>query len=184
MHQPEVDWVRACAKVANSINTVHVMQSIPKRMKYLRNAEVVSSVALPAIFCYHWQQSAEPIGWAVRLPALALVSYLLLQGAWYWQLKLQAVVQRQPLPSYFQPLYRFFKYSNLVLIVMVAAFIALANQATTDDLLWSFGLLAFVVAEHVNYYHYQLMYDTSSAFAYVRRNGRLRKAALGLDLKR
>jgi hypothetical protein len=72
-----------------------------------------------------------PIGWAVRLPALALVSYLLLQGAWYWQLKVQAVVQRQPLPSY-----------------------------------------------------YQLMYDTSSAFAYVRRNGRLRKAALGLDLKR
>ena len=52
------------------------------------------------------------------------------------------------------------------------------------DLWWSCGLLTFAVLEHINYYHYQLMYDTRGAFDYVRRNGRLRKAALGLDLRR
>ncbi|PHV04926.1 hypothetical protein CSQ96_23355 [Janthinobacterium sp. BJB412] len=115
-----------------------------------------------------------------------LVSYILLQGVLYWHLKLQSVVRRQPLPVYFQPLYRFFKYSNYLIMAAVAAFIAAMNNATTSpaDLAWSYGLLALAVLEQINYYHYQLMYDTRAAFAYLRRNGRLRKAALGLDLKR
>ena len=58
------------------------------------------------------------------------------------------------------------------------------QEATKADLAWAYGLLAFAVLEHVNYYHYQLMYDTRAAFASLRRNGRLRKAALGLDLQR
>ena len=160
------------------------MQKIPNRMKHLRNAETFCAVALPAAFCYHWQKSPELVAWEMRVAALALVSYLLLQGAGYWQLKLKAVMQRQPLPAFFQPLYRFFQYSNVVLIAAVAAFMAMHEAATSSDLLWACGLLAFVVAEQINYYHYQLMYDTSAAFAYLRRNGRLRKAALGLDLKR
>nr|WP_315259086.1 hypothetical protein [uncultured Duganella sp.] len=153
-------------------------------MKHLRNAETFCAVALPAAFCYHWQKSPGLVAWEMRIAALALVSYLLLQGAGYWQLKLKAVMQRQPLPAFFQPLYRFFQYSNVVLIAGVAAFMAMHEAATAGDLLWACGLLTFVMAEHINYYHYQLMYDTSAAFAYLRRNGRLRKAALGLDLKR
>jgi len=160
------------------------MQNIPGRMKYLRNTEIFSAAALPAAMIYLWQKSVEPIAWDVRVAALVLVSYLLLQGAWYWQIKMKAVTQRQPLPGYFQPLYKFFQYTNVVLIVAVAALIATHSTATSNDLLWSGGLLAFVAAEQINYYHYQLMYDTSAAFSYVRRNGRLRRAALGLDLKR
>ncbi|MYM84707.1 hypothetical protein GTP44_22515 [Duganella sp. FT50W] len=38
-----------------------------------------------------------------------------------------------------------------------------------EDLLWSFGLLTFVVAQQINYHHYQRMYDTGDAFAYLRR---------------
>lgn len=158
--------------------------TIPSRIKYLRNAETFCAIALPAVMGYHWQKSPDPLAWDIRVAALALVSYLLLQGAGYWQLKLNTIAQRQPLPAFFQPLYRFFQYSNVVLIIGVAAFIAAHDTASSDDLLWSYGLLAFAVAEQINYYHYQLMYDTSAAFAYLRRNGRLRKAALGLDLKR
>ena len=73
--------------------------------------------------------------------------------------------------------------TNVVAIAGVAVFIALADGASAD-LWWSCGVLAFAVLEHINYYHYQLMYDTRGAFDYVRRNGRLRKAALGLDLRR
>ncbi|MQA23742.1 hypothetical protein [Rugamonas rivuli] len=162
------------------------MHAIPARMTYLRNAEAVCSFALPAIFCYDWQRSGDPVTWGMRGAALVLISYILLQGVLYWHLKLQSVVQRQPLPAYFQPLYRFFKYSNFLAIAAVAAFIAAMNDATTStaDLLWSYGLLTLAVLEQINYYHYQLMYDTRAAFAYLRRNGRLRKAALGLDLER
>ncbi|OEZ97466.1 hypothetical protein [Duganella sp. HH101] len=162
------------------------MKTIPARMTYLRNAEAVCSFALPVIFCYDWQRSGDPVAWAMRGAALVLISYILLQGVLYWHLKLQSVVQRQPLPAYFQPLYRFFKYSNFVVIAAVAAFIAAMSDATasTEDLTWSYGLLTLAVLEQINYYHYQLMYDTRAAIAYLRRNGRLRKAALGLDLKR
>ncbi len=161
------------------------MQTIPARMRYLRNAETVGAFVLPAIFCFDWQKSVEPVAWGVRGAALVLISYILLQGGLYWQLKLQSVLQRQPLPSHFQPLYRFFKYSNLLLIAAVAVFIAATAGATTvEDWWWSWGMLAFAVLEQINYYHYQLMYDTRAAFAYLRRNGRLRKAALGLDLER
>jgi hypothetical protein len=162
------------------------MQTIQARMKYLRNAEAFCGLALPAIFCYDWQRSGDPVAWGLRGAALVLISYILFQGVLYWHLKLQSVVRHQPLPAYFQPLYRFFKYSNWLVIAAVAAFVAAMNDATTSaaDLWWSYGLLALAVLEQINYYYYQLMYDTRGAFAYVRRNGRLRKAALGLDLKR
>lgn len=162
------------------------MQTLPGRMTYLRNAEAFCSVALPAIFCYDWSKSGDPVAWEMRVTALVLVSYLLLQGVLYWHLKLQSVVQRQPLPAYFQALFGFFKSSNWLVIAAVAAFIWAMKDAGawTEDLTWSYGLLGLAVLEQINYYYYQLMYDTRAAFAYLRRNGRLRKAALGLDLKR
>jgi hypothetical protein len=162
------------------------MQTLSSRMRYLRNAEAFCSVALPAIFYFDWHRSGDPIAWAMRGAPLVLVSYILLQGGFYWHLKLRSVVQRKPLPGYFQPLYRCFKYSNLVGVAAIAAFITAMNDATasTADAWWSYGLLALAVLEQINYYYYQLMYDTRAAFSYLRRNGRLRKAALGLDLER
>ena len=73
-----------------------------------------------------------------------------------------------------------------MLAVLAVAGFLLAKQATASpaDLWWSWGLLAFVVLEQLNYYHWQLMYDTRAGFAYLQRNGRLRKAALRLDLER
>lgn len=59
------------------------MQNIPNRMKYLRNAETLCAVALPAMIFYHWQKSPVLVAWEIRLATLALVSYLLLQGAGY-----------------------------------------------------------------------------------------------------
>jgi hypothetical protein len=159
------------------------MQTIRARMTYLRNGEAFAAVALPVVFSMVWEASDDPVAWAMRSAAMATVVYILLQGMLYWQLKLRSTVLRQPLPAYFQPLYRFFKYSNVVAIAGVAMFIALAGGGSAD-LWWSCGLLAFAVLEHINYYHYQLMYDTRGAFDYVRRNGRLRRAALGLDLRR
>jgi hypothetical protein len=162
------------------------MQNLPARMTYLRNAEAFCSLALPAFLSFDWHRSASPVAWGMRGAALVLVSYIVLQGVLYWHLKLRSVVQRQPFPAYFQPLFRGFQYSNVLLITAAAALIAAINgtAASAADLMWSYGLLAFAVLEQINYYHYQLMYDTRAGFAYLRRNGRLRKAALGLDLQR
>lgn len=161
------------------------MQTLQSRINYLRQAELSFGLALPALFCYYWQTSGAPVNWAMRAAPLALVSYILLQGALYWHLKLHTVARRQPWPPFFGPLYRFFKYSNLVALPAAAAFlVAMRGAASAADLWWSWGLLAFVALEQINYYHWQLMYDTRAGFAYLQRNSRLRKAALRLDLER
>lgn len=75
------------------------------------------------------------------------------------------------MPAFFQPPYRFFTHTKVLLIAAVAAFVAAMNDdaTTAADLTWSYGLLVFAALEQVNYH--------------LRRNGRLRKAALGLGLK-
>lgn len=161
------------------------MQAIQARMKYLRNAEAFCALGLPLLFCWDWRKSATPVAWDVRIAATVLMSYILLQGALYWHLKLQAFTLHQSLPGYFQQLYTSFKYSNVMAIAAVLALVAGRSAAVTgEDLGWAGCVLALVVAEQINYYHYQLMYDTRGAFAYLRRHGRLRVAALALDLKR
>lgn len=159
------------------------MQTVRARMTYLRNGEAFAALALPTVFAMVWETSDDPVAWGMRGAAMAAVVYILVQGMLYWHLKLRSTALRQPLPAYFRPLYRFFKYSNVVAIAGVAALIASAGGASAD-LWWSCGLLAFAALEHINYYHYQLMYDTRGAVDYVRRNGRLRRAALGLDIRR
>lgn len=159
------------------------MQTIRARMTYLRNGEGFAALALPVVFSMVWATSDDPVAWGMRGAAMAMVVYILLQGMLYWQLKLQSTITRHALPAYFQPLYRFFKYSNVVAIAGVATLIAMSGGGSAD-LWWSCGLLAFAALEHINYYHYQLMYDARGALDYVRRNGRLRRAALGLDMRR
>lgn len=161
------------------------MQAIQTRMKYLRNAEAFCAFFLPLVFWLDWRKSVDPVAWDLRISATVAMSYILLQGALYWHLKLQAFTLHQPLPAWFQQLYKSFKYSNVMAIAAVLALVASRSAAVTgEDLGWAGCVLALVVAEQINYYHYQLMYDTRNAFAYLRRHGRLRVAALALDLKR
>lgn len=162
------------------------MQTLHARMAYLRTAELLTAFALPVVLSFYWYREALPIDWTMRLVPMLLVSCILLQGALYWQLKQQVVGLRHRLPDYFPRLYRSFQYLNVLMIVGAAGFIAVktGGGTTTADLGWAWGLLGFAVLEQINYYHYQLMYDTGRSFAYLRRNGRLRRAALGLDLAR
>ncbi|MTV38304.1 hypothetical protein [Duganella radicis] len=160
------------------------MQAIQSRMKYLRNAETFCAVFLPLLFWNDWRKS-EVVAWELRIAATALMSYILLQGALYWHLKLQTFTRHRSMPAWFPGLYKAFQYSNVIGIGAVLALIGSRSAAVTnEDLWWAGCVLTLVVAEQINYYHYQLMYDTRAAFAYLRRHGRLREAALALDLKR
>lgn len=74
--------------------------------------------------------------------------------------------------------------SNLVLFGAVAlGFIAqIASAGWNIQLAWPLGIFLFAMLEHINHYHYQLMYETSASVRYVLRNRRLRKASLGMIL--
>jgi hypothetical protein len=165
------------------VNTMHKLNN---RFNYLRGMEALAAVLLPIIFILDWRKSAEGVHWPLGLSALLAVSYLLLQGSLYWQLKHGALSESAPLPAYFERLFNAFKVSNLVLFGAVAlGFTAqIVHAGWSVQLAWPLGIFLFAVLEHINYYHYQLMYDTSASVRYVMRNRRLRKAALGVDLNR
>ena len=162
------------------------MHKLSNRFNYLRGMEALAAVVLPIIFILDWRKSAGTVHWPLGLSALLAVSYLLVQGALYWQLKHSALSAAVPLPRYFDRLFSAFKASNLVLFGAVALgfTVQLVSAGWSRQLAWPLGIFLFAVLEHINYYHYQLMYDTSASVRYVLRNRRLRRAALGVDLNR
>ncbi|MPQ57782.1 hypothetical protein [Duganella sp. FT27W] len=169
--------------IGTRVNTMHKLSN---RFNYLRGMEALAAIVLPIIFILDWRKSVTGGHWPLGLSALFSVSYLLLQGALYWQLKHRALSASAPLPRYFDRLFSGFKVSNLMLFCAVAlGFITqLASAGWNIQLAWPLGIFLFAVLEHINYYHYQLMYDTFASVRYVLRNRRLRKAALGVDLGR
>jgi hypothetical protein len=162
------------------------MADLGGRLRYLRNAEAMIAVALPAALIAVWADAGQPVAWPLRLGGAALVSALLLQGALYWHLKLAALAAGSGMPPWFAGLYTTLRRLNLVAFAAFA--IALAHAASTGtprtDLGWSAALLGFAVLEHVNYFHVQLMYDTGDAVRSAWRRRGLRPAALGVDLRR
>lgn len=158
------------------------MSALQDRMKYLRRGELIGAVVLPLVCVLKWR-SETAVAWDLRGAAILLVSFILLQGTLYWHLKMRSVDQRKPLPAWFASLFRSFQVLNMVAILAMLAALLRAS-ASHEDRVWASWLLALAVAEQINYFHYQLMYDTRAAFDYLRRNRRLRKAALALDLVR
>lgn len=121
------------------------------------------------------------MNWALRLAALLALLYVLAQGGLYWHLKLCAVGAREDIPPRALALFRWFRGSNVVVVVGIsvgAAVAGFSGQATSVDLVWTGGLVGFAVVEHVNYYSHQL------AGGVVRwlRGQRLRRSALAVDL--
>jgi hypothetical protein len=160
------------------------MHRLRHRFNYLRRMAALAAVVLPIIFILDGRKSAADVHWPLGLSALFSVSYLLLQGALYWQLKHSALSASAPLPNDFEWLFSAFNGANLVLFGGVALGFAveIGRAGWGAQLAWPLGIFLFAVLEHINYYHYQLMYDTSASVRYVLRNRRLRKAALGVDL--
>lgn len=160
------------------------MHPLIKRLRYLRSREALAAAVLPSVIVWKWWKIEGDITWSLRLGALSLLVYILVQGTLYWHLKLRSIERQTPLPAYFRQLFRAFKWSNLIGMVSLALLL-LARDAVTDaDTGWTIGLLIGAALEQVNYYHYQLMYDTWSSLQHLRRNGQLRKAALATDLAR
>lgn len=160
--------------------------ALKKRLTYLRDREALAAVVLFVLISWEWLSAGGDIAWGLRVPALVLFTAILLQGTFYWHLKLRSLENHTSFPAYFPALFTAFKWLNAIAIgaILMALGFASRTFATPSDLGWTAALLAGAVLEQINYFYYQLMYDTRAAFDYLRRNKRLRKAALGLDIAR
>jgi hypothetical protein len=164
---------------------VKLPPALRNRFLYLRNREAFAAVVLSILIPLDWINRSSDIMWELRVPALFLFGVILLEGTLYWHLKLRSLEERTPLPAGFSTLFTVFKWFNAGgIAVVLAATVWLRDDATSQDIGWTLILLAAAGLEQINYFYYQLMYDTRAAFDYLRRNKRLRRAALGLDIER
>jgi hypothetical protein len=160
---------------------------LQRRLRHLRNWEAIDVVLIPCLCAWIWLRSGSPVAWSTRLPALALVSLVLAQGAWYWHVKLDSVRRRVPLSGASCHLFRALRRGTLLGFLVAAGGTAFAHRAGSGravDLGWAVVLLGFAALEYVNYHHWQLMHDSRADWAYLRRYRRLRRAPLAVDLTR
>ena len=105
------------------------MADLTGRLRYLRNAEAMIAVALPAALIAVWADTGRPVAWPLRLGGAALVSALLVQGALYWHLKLAVVEAGCSMPPWFPRLFTSMRRINVAMFAGYA--IVLASAAAT-----------------------------------------------------
>lgn len=160
------------------------LSDLAARMKYLRNVESIFSAALLPTLAGYWWGTATQVAWSVRIPPLVLVCYILGQGAFYWHLKLRQYGRGSVLPPWLPTVFRAFFRTNVIGLAAVSLVVgsALARGMARVDVVWGFSLWAFAALEHINYYHWQLMYDTRGALRRLKRTRRLRTSLLADDM--
>ena len=126
--------------------------------------------------------------WSVLpvLYAVGLNVWLLWQGSTYWLIKLK-ILQGESVDQCVE-LKRFnrWRHQNLLgfyPMLILAPIVWYSTPPSVVEVYWAFGLTLLAVAEHINYYHVQLMIDNASDVRYFALNKRLKEASLAKDLR-
>lgn len=158
-----------------------------ERLRYLRNWEFLNIFLLPACLAVV-VISLELPTWLLYSCSVFLICLVLAQGTLYWHLKLRTIdTVTQRLPAYFHRLFTRFKRTNGILIagyLPLFVYMLSTHQTQGDEPIWATVFWLFALLEHINYYHYQLMHDTTNDMRYLLRYKRLRHAPLATDLAR
>ncbi len=161
-----------------------VRHALQRRLTYLRNWELLNVVLIPAAVVLMWRTTGDAAtAWCLRWIGLAFVSFLLMQGAAYWHVKLRMVRRRaRAAPMWFRPVFSSLRRINPVMMLGAAAYMAAFDDTAMIDRAWGLVVLTLAYVEHVNYYDWQRMHDTDADVAYLRRYRRLRRSPLRRDL--
>ncbi len=157
--------------------------SLERRLTYLWSFELLAAGLFTLYLGLTWEEAH--LG-ARTLVGLGLADFLLIQGSLYWYAKLRSIRRRPWLSNVaFHALFRTFRALDLALLAAAGAWLVFegltAPRFTRDlGLGCAFGLLAGL--EYVNYFHYQLMYDTVGDLKFLRTHRRLKASLLGRDM--
>jgi len=165
-------------------------EKLVKRLRYLWTWELFDSFFLPAVVIFSARTLQRSIG-LFTIYSAGLVTLILWQGTAYWWLKLRAVrtdseIGRRPLCRAL-PALAVMKKVNWVLIGMLPVLLGVQGLVGTAfrsdlDVIAGLGLYVLAVLEQINYYHYQLMYDTAADWPYLTTHKRLKRSKLYQDL--
>lgn len=161
-------------------------EKLIRRLRYLWTFEFFDSFYLPAMLVVVARTLDQPIGLFAAY-GTGLTILLLWQGAAYWRLTLQAVRRGINLGAGTLHWYVRFKRLNWILLALMplalGASIWLAGRLRWFDLIAGMAFYLLALAEQVNYYYYQLMYDNLADLRYLARYKRLKRAKLARALE-
>ena len=161
-------------------------QNIIQRLQYLRNWEFANVFLLPAVI-FFLLIIQEVQAWQPYAVSTLLVCIILLQGSYYWHLKLESITQKSSLPAYFNQLFTSFKWANIGLLAIYPFIVFLAKQNIVEPFqvsFWSNFIYIFAILEHINYYYFQLSHDNANDLRYLMRHKKIRRSSLWVDLNR
>ncbi|MGN7298688.1 hypothetical protein [Ferdinandcohnia sp. SAFN-114] len=157
-----------------------------KKLFSLWTGELSAAILFAVLWLLYIPTFEWSANYLITIPhlfAFCMLEYILFQGSYYWYLKWKRVKQGKSssLPESYLTRFRFFKKSNLVLLVVGLPF--LVYQATfSKGLYWYLFLYGFAMVEYINYYHIRLSYmSTEEMKEFIRQKG-FRQSILAREL--
>ena len=162
-------------------------QKIIRRLLLLRNLEFFNIFWLPVCLVVALA-SRKVLHWQPYAYGMFLICAVLAQAVFYWHLKLQTITKAgTTFPDYFCALFSFFKWANVVLLLIYPVLVFLGQITSLVNFhasIWSNLLFLFAVLEYTNYYHYQLSHDNMNDIRYLIKYKKIRRSPLSMDMKR
>lgn len=156
-------------------------QHLRRRMASLASGEMASVVVF---FVGFFVLGGVPPT-AANLSGFMLVTFVLLQGSAYWMGKRRQLGGHRAAAVNVVRVLRVLAPVNVVLIAIGVVPIVVEAQSGSLGRFWlGAALWILAVAEHINYFHFQLAYGRRADRAWLLRNRRLRRSHLSRDLSR
>lgn len=155
-----------------------------KRYHYLWTGEATAVILFSLLFLWYAGQDGQWHAWIVRTYSLGVVITILIQGVVWWRWKLRLLDQgTRTMPPPVLRAYCFWRDMNWILIgafplIVVSVALWFNRLLSSPDACWGLLMLVGALLEQINYYYYQLMYDSAYDWAYLWRHRRLRRGTI------
>jgi hypothetical protein len=159
-------------------------ENLIKRLKQHYLVEFLNIFLLPLSFglsCFILNQS---IG-INSIFTMILNGFLLLEGSYFWFKVYQRIKNRNGSDlSKLRGIFSFLKIVNFALFILTIAVVIIYPFVSILDKIGTFLFLILAILEHINYFEFQLMYDSENDKAYLKHFKRLKKSKLKTLLSR
>ena len=152
-----------------------------KRLQSLWVLELLNAVVIFPAFVWAWS-GLIPTG-LLTILSTAVVCVILLVGAGFWRLKYQDVKHGTARLPQFRAFFRAMKF--VIIGLMAGLLVVLAarpGRFWTGDTVFGGAMGLFALAEFVNYYYWQLMYDNRADWRTLRQHRRLKRGIMRREL--
>lgn len=162
-------------------------KKVKKKLLSLFTGELTATI----VFALVWIMYLINFEWAKpylssfsSLYAFVLLEFILLQGSYYWFLKLKQVQRRDysHLPYRKLRIFAYFKRINLSLIAIGIIIIIYQLIVFPIGFYWCAFLYFFAIIEYVNYYYIRLSYQSIDEIKGLIRQKKLRRSKLANEL--